>query len=496
MSLQNVRRPVLRFRQAFPNQTPRVPNHDFRARGFSSSSKAALKSTASASVLVSLMGFTIWFGNTSSLSNDGFQFAKSTLVQERNIEPSDRATDFGKGSRPSNITLTYPQLSENEKTRLIILEPGEPTDALRCHFKHVCSLKDHEYEELSYVWGEESSDHTIQCSGMKIQITANLDDALRQLRYTDRTRLLWVDAISINQKDLVERSHQVRIMREIYANAAQVVIWLGRVAEGDARAFSSLQALKSVLIGQNDSWFLVRLGWYRDKNGRVFSGGAHRSMVTDIEYEHLVTLLRREWFRRTWVIQEVASSRSATVYCGNQTISWELLADVYMRLGDRFLPVSQMGGEDAHHSLENITAIERARRSHSGPLSMSLFHILLATRFSSCKDQRDKIFAVIGLAKNWEKRRALMPDYDANEGKVLEAFKEFAVADINHHKDLRVLSCASGPNASSSLPSWVSDWRAVENVHPLTRYSERTRFCASGGMKPEAWHSDKIPFYT
>ena len=179
LSLQNVRRPVLRFRQAFPNQTPRVPNHDFRARGFSSSSKAALKSTASASVLVSLMGFTIWFGNTSSLSNDGFQFAKSTLVQERNIEPSDRATDFGKGSRPSNITLTYPQLSENEKTRLIILEPGEPTDALRCHFKHICSLKDHEYEALSYVWGEESSDHTIQCSGMKIQITANLDDALR-----------------------------------------------------------------------------------------------------------------------------------------------------------------------------------------------------------------------------------------------------------------------------------------------------------------------------
>ncbi|KAH7409121.1 heterokaryon incompatibility protein-domain-containing protein [Cadophora sp. MPI-SDFR-AT-0126] len=436
------------------------------------------------------MGFAVWFGDSNSLSNEAIQVVHSILVQERNIERSNRVTDLKKESPPSNGILNYPRLSENEKTRLIILEPGEPTDELRCHLKPICSLYDHEYEALSYVWGEESSEHTIQCSGMKIQITANLDDALRQLRYIDRSRLLWVDAISINQHDLAERSRQVRIMQEIYANAAQVVIWLGRAAEGDARAFASLQALKSVLIGQDDSWFLVRLGWYRDKTGKVFSGGAHRSMVTDIEYEHLITLLHREWFRRTWIIQEVASSRGATVHCGNQIMPWEILADVYIRLGDRFLPVSQMGGEDAHHSLENIGAIERARRSHSGPLSMSLFHILLATRFSECKDQRDKIFAVVGLAKDWAGQRGLVPDYDTNEEKVLEAFKEFAVTDINHHKNLRVLSCASGPKASSSLPSWVPDWRVVENVHPLTRYSERTRFCASGGMKPEAWHSD------
>ncbi|KAL5329566.1 hypothetical protein ACEPPN_003080 [Leptodophora sp. 'Broadleaf-Isolate-01'] len=334
----------------------------------------------------------------------------------------------------------------------------------------------------------------IQCSTSRktIQITPNLDGALRQLRYADRPRLLWVDAISINQGDLAERSRQVRIMQEIYANAKDVVIWLGQGAEGDARAFASLRALESTLAGQirNDSLFLVRLGWYRDRSGRVFSGGAHRSMVTDIEYEHLITLLRREWFRRTWVIQEVASSQCATVHCGNQSIPWEIFADVYMKLGDRFLPVSQIGGEDARHSLENITAIEKARRSHGGPLSMSLFHILLATSSSKCKDDRDKIFAVVGLAKDWAGQRMFMPDYNTSEGKVLEAFKAFAVADINHHKNLRTLSCASGSRASSSLPSWVPDWRKIENLHPFTRHSDRTRFCASGGMKPEAWHSD------
>ncbi|KAH7354652.1 heterokaryon incompatibility protein-domain-containing protein [Rhexocercosporidium sp. MPI-PUGE-AT-0058] len=326
----------------------------------------------------------------SSSSNEVSHHAPSN-VQEN-------AIDLKRKSPASNAFFAYPRLSEREITRLVILEPGEPHDELRCRLKHIHSLQDHDYEALSYVWGEHSTEHMIQysTSGTQIPITANLDCALRQLRYADRSRLLWVDAISINQDDLAERSQQVRMMQEIYANATQVVIWLGQEAEGDVRAFASLRALESTLAGRrhNDSWLLVRLGWYRDRSGRVFSGGAHRSMVTDIEYEHLITIRGREWFRRTWVIQEVASSQKATVYCGNQSIPWEIFADVYMKLGDRFLPVSQLGGEDAHHSLENITAIERARRSHAGPLSMSLFHVLLATSLSQCKDDRDKIFAV------------------------------------------------------------------------------------------------------
>jgi hypothetical protein len=134
-------------------------------------------------------------------------------------------------------------------------------------------------------------------------------------------------------------------MQEIYANATRVLVWLGRGAEGDTHAFKSLQNLWTHLNGQDGSWFLVRLGWYRDGSGRVFSGEAHRSMLTDIEYEHLITLLRREWFCRTWVIQEVAKSKSAIVYCGDQTMSWEILADVYMRLFRRPLSSHQPTGK-------------------------------------------------------------------------------------------------------------------------------------------------------
>jgi hypothetical protein len=263
-----------------------------------------------------------------------------------------------------------------------------------------------------------------------------------------------------------------------------------RRSQEDSLAFESLRKLQRQLTGQDESWFLIKLGWYRDKTGKVFSGGAFRSMVTDIEYEHLIHLLCRDWFRRTWVIQEVASARNATVFCGNQSISWETLAEVFMRLGDHFLPVSQFGGEEPQHSLENITAIETARRFQSGPLSMSLFHILVATSFSKCKENRDKIFAVIGLARDSLGKRTLIPDYDTKEDNSFEVFKDFAVADSNTHRDLRTLSCASDPGKSQSLPSWVPNWTEIQNPYPFVRYSDRTKFCASGRMQAEAWHSN------
>jgi hypothetical protein len=397
----------------------------------------------------------------------------------------------------SIMTVEYSSLAGDEKTRLLYLEPGSFADPLRCRLKHVRALKDHQYEALSYVWGPDSSDYFILRTTQKITITSNLDAALRQLRYSDRGRLLWVDAICVNQADKTERSKQVSIMREIYSNAARVIIWLGEESESDCLAFQSLNAIRCAIRQRNlrsPTEAAVELGWYRDKNGKVMSGGAHWSVLSDIEYEHLVRLLCRDWFRRTWVIQEAASASLATVMCGAKYMAWELFAQTYIDLGDKFLPINQFGGPQAHLALGIISAIEQARRSRSGPLTMSLFHILLATCSSECKDQRDKIYAIIGLAKDWTETSMLAPDYEVSETKVLQLFKQFAVLDTNHHRTLRILSCASGPSPRRKihpLPSWVPDWRKLDNPHLFVRYSERTQFCASRRMTPVAWYSGK-----
>jgi hypothetical protein len=73
----------------------------------------------------------------------------------------------------------------------------------------------------------------IQCDygGSKkgfVKIPSNLYSALKRLRF-ERVfkRRIWADAVCINQEDMAERSQQVCMMRDIFANASQVPIWLG-----------------------------------------------------------------------------------------------------------------------------------------------------------------------------------------------------------------------------------------------------------------------------
>jgi Heterokaryon incompatibility protein (HET) len=41
-------------------------------------------------------------------------------------------------------------------------------------------------------------------------------------------RQFWIDALCINQEDVSERNHQVRMIGKIYSQAQGIVAWLGR----------------------------------------------------------------------------------------------------------------------------------------------------------------------------------------------------------------------------------------------------------------------------
>ncbi|KAK0736701.1 hypothetical protein B0T21DRAFT_333291 [Apiosordaria backusii] len=74
------------------------------------------------------------------------------------------------------------------------------------------------YEAVSYVWGSDwdRSVSVSRCKGCPMKIGRNAAMALRRFRRSDHTysvslfcRLLWVDAICINQEDAVEKNEQV-----------------------------------------------------------------------------------------------------------------------------------------------------------------------------------------------------------------------------------------------------------------------------------------------
>ncbi|KAF1983614.1 hypothetical protein K402DRAFT_297997, partial [Aulographum hederae CBS 113979] len=83
------------------------------------------------------------------------------------------------------------------------------------------------YETLSYTWGDSSSPIPIHISGHVIQVTRNLHAALQHIRQESTDRILWIDALCIDQTNNAEKSAQVQMMRNIYHSAARTLVWLG-----------------------------------------------------------------------------------------------------------------------------------------------------------------------------------------------------------------------------------------------------------------------------
>ena len=115
--------------------------------------------------------------------------------------------------------------------RLLAILPGPFNYPIRCTLTAVCLDDDPAYDALSYTWGSLVTDETLICDGQILQVTLNLHEGLRRLRRRRSVRVVWVDAVCINQDDVAERNQQILYMTRIFRDARQVVIWLGETSD-------------------------------------------------------------------------------------------------------------------------------------------------------------------------------------------------------------------------------------------------------------------------
>jgi hypothetical protein len=120
----------------------------------------------------------------------------------------------------------HPPLPGDRFIRVMNLLPSRAGE-LHCKLLPVSLDKLPKFEALSYSWGPPILSSTIFCDGKPWGITPNCEAALRRLRQPQKSRLVWVDAICINQNSIPECNNQVKYMGEIYGQAKQVVVWLG-----------------------------------------------------------------------------------------------------------------------------------------------------------------------------------------------------------------------------------------------------------------------------
>ena len=338
------------------------------------------------------------------------------------------------------------------------------------------------YEALSYTWHGQASTETVLCDGRLLYVTHSLIEALQSLRRSTTSRILWIDAICINQADLRERSHQVGLMRLIYNRAAHVISWIGKEDEYTATAFQFISKITKEHISPDVSLHASPdVIWDKQTMEAM-----NLPPFPSYEWEALAKLFERVYFRRIWVVQELVVSSKAVVRCGFMTIRWEYVEYIARSL----LSTGWLGAlKEAYGS--NVTpnfvqTISNCRASFAElnagrgiPLSL----LLSATRRFEASDPRDKIIAVVGLADH---RTLGMPasrifNY---EKPVVELYRDVTGHLIQSQRSLTLLSSVedSSDRRIHDLPSWVPDY-SVWQQHTVLGASIRVghlKFRAAG----------------
>ncbi|KAH8883769.1 hypothetical protein GQ53DRAFT_663217, partial [Thozetella sp. PMI_491] len=283
----------------------------------------------------------------------------------------------------------YSPLPSPSTLRLVQLYPAaEFSDPLEFEFilhDRYSSSDDVEtfHNAVSYVWGNAEFTHNIYCrsAGRYLKITPRVDVMLRQLR-VETVERIWIDAICLNQEDTAEKNVQVPLMGEIYHQARNVHIWLGPADPQITKAFKFLQAiaLQSVQAGTNPG---------------IVESVLKESCGSE-SLDPVRKLLHLSWFQRRWVIQEASLSHETSVHCGPSSIRWPWFAD-----GLGALQQLREGLEFDQTAL-NALRVSNAIRRDPG----TLLQILWEFHSTVCYDPRDRIFAIYGLAADFQKDSA------------------------------------------------------------------------------------------
>jgi hypothetical protein len=338
-------------------------------------------------------------------------------------------------------TFAYERLDSESAAsfRLLSLLPGDYDSPLDCTLIHTQrGSQCQPYEALSYAWGDPTLSGEITLNGRQFPITHNLEQALRRLRSKPDglPRVLWVDAICIDQAHVPERNNQVVQMGEIYAGAERVVIWLGEASRDSDLALVFMLKLHRNFAGMGEiSMEKVQSHPYGELNLSLALKEFLNPRRRD-EREAGARILARPWWRRAWVVQELVVAKEAICYCGQSSIPWSVIGSfiITASYGKEVMSRELSHAFTKTGTLDAAAAICHLRaKFRSGPIH--LWKLLKRLHRQRCTDPRDKIYSVLGMTHP-RLRESLKPNYDKS---VSQVFTEAIAADILDAGDLNAL---------------------------------------------------------
>lgn len=331
---------------------------------------------------------------------------------------------------PYSYTPLNHQLGQ--EIRLCILLPGQATDDIALDIVHVNIHDDTDdyppYEALSYAWATQDGDSSLSqkanCYSGVIPITKACESALRNLRMSKRKRYVWIDAICIDQSNILERNHQVGFMGTIFAKASQVVVHISPCSEATDIMLDHINGETDIL-----------------KRARDLSTS-----------RHIIGFLRLRWFDRVWILQEIALARLVTMVAGQKTARWTSES-----INKLLVLCTQL-------NIEPPSALNWLPASHP---ERDILSVLQRSRNSSSTDPRDKVFAILGLVSS-HVQIGFPIDYSQT---IDEVYTRLATYLIHDKRNLEVLKYAGikvpSLRENRVSPSWVPQWDIKILCEPL-----------------------------
>jgi Heterokaryon incompatibility protein (HET) len=412
------------------------------------------------------------------------------------------------GSEWSGKEYEYDLSSQPQKIRIRLLQildtPPEAVQ-LKCSLGTFSIDEAPSYVALSYTWGpaEDGPDsdtpeqvHRIALDGGYVDISENLFDALRELkrrseRLTDsdvqRKPYWWIDAICINQKNIGERNQQVNMMDQIYFQASNVTLWLGRDRQDKSSLISDMlskfneinEHIQKVAVARQIPRGVLIRQYYLD-----YLSTFGMPSIGDERWVDFLAFFRKRWFSRLWVVQEVALAQEIEVLCGRTTIQWahisvcadilnsglekSILRGIAARDNTSVIFYSRRAGNIAsirkwcldevlpETSMDmycHFAGRQEYDRKHAATVLLGKVYTCLAT------DPRDKIFAILGMLKRITASRSALVAADYGKNKV-QIYTDTTRAILSATNWLGFLSIVYHPKSARDpeLPSWVPNF--------------------------------------
>jgi hypothetical protein len=329
------------------------------------------------------------------------------------------------------------------------------------------------YTALSYCWGDSSITVPIVVDKCERQVRTNLEAALRQLRLRGYHRV-WVDALCTNQEDQEERGSQVQIMRQIYSRADEVIVWVGSADDNTAEAVKYLlersPSIPAVSADGNNeigsetsadasaSPETANVAWHQSNQYDASKGSPRYSRLEKAkkiwirnQWSIIQDFFNQPFWKRVWVIQEVAVATNLMVFYGSSQIAWEHVARAIVGWKQTLmlLPTSHL----SHLYAAQLLDIRNRWKVKKNPIL--LLEAIMMSHKSMATDPRDKIFALLGLTVDGP-RLVPVPNYKLSLGEVI---RDMTRAMVVAERSLDLIFIRSlHPPEDPKMPSWVPPW--------------------------------------